>query len=419
MAEAAYSNRIAELSPPLRHTETVRTPQPRVAPTVLSNAKFAVVDRIEDLEALEPEWIALQVAHGRSENLFQTFAWVRQWCRHFLIPDEPGKRLSLKIVTGRINGVLSLVLPLVRTQHRGTCKIEWLGHPVSQYGDALVINDPNARDLLASALRFVSTNSDVDLISLRKVRADSLMASVLADLTPTVTAADIAPAISIPVDTTFDGFQTRYSAKARKNRRRHRRRLEERGAVTFERVTDEEQASVLIREALRFKRDWLNVRQLLSVAFADARTDAFFAALPGTLTQCPKQACTLNVHVLRCDNRPIAINVAFRCGNRMLTHIAAYDLEFERFSPGSLLFEQSIAQSIEQGVTTFDLMSPGDAYKLDWTDTFVRVHDYAIGLTAKGRAYEALYIRHLRPAMKHAATSAPNLARPFARLLNL
>jgi len=388
---------------------------PRPAPILA----FTVIDCLEDLDAIQAEWEALQAGHARTDQLFQTFAWVRHWCRHFLGDRSHGPRKGLHIVTGRMDGSLVLVMPLIRVAQRGTIQLEWLGSPVSQYGDMLVASDRDTADHIHAALDHVSQTPGIDLISLRRVRATSPLADALTSRAPSVTAGDIAPAIALPEGVSFETFQTRYPTKALKNRRRHMRRLEEQGPITFDVVTDGDEARALIQQALTCKRAWLNARGLFSIAFSDPRLDAFFRDTPDAFAPTSRNSCGLYVFALKCDGRPIAINVAFRCVTRVLTHIAAYDLDYERFSPGSLLFEKSIAHSLETGVTVFDLMSPGDAYKLDWTDTVVPVHDYAWGLTARGRAYEALYIRRLRPAMKHAATSVPRLVRPLTRFLNL
>ena len=254
---------------------------------------------------------------------------------------------------------------------------------------------------------------------LRKVRSDSLIAKVLGDFSPTVTAADIAPFVQFPCNVTFDAFQQRYPAKSRKNRRRHTRRLSERGDVTFEVVRHGTEARDLILLALQFKRAWLKSRKLFSVAFADTQLDTFFSNLPAFLAAQRSEHCGMLIYVLRCEGQPIAINVAFRCADRLMTHIAAYDLDYEKFSPGSLLFERAIEHSLDSEISVFDLMSPGDAYKLDWTDDHVEVRDYAFGLTTRGRAYETLYIRHLRPALKRVAVDVPRLVRPITRRLSL
>ncbi len=421
MAEAAYQSRVVETLPEReqRSTPLAIVTDRKTGKGSLSELMFGVVDTLDALKELEHDWNVLHEKHGQSTQLFQTYTWVRHWCQHFLPEQSSSTTTRLHIITAHRNGQLVLILPLVQTCTHGQCRLEWLGAPVSQYGDVLVERRPDTHATVARALDFLSHTSGGDIVVLRKVRADSVLADILEAWSPTQTAADIAPAVTLPSGMSFTMFETRYSAKARKNRRRHQRRLSEQGDISFEVVTQGPEATRLIRKAFAFKRAWLTSRRLLSVAFSDARMDTFFQTLPNHLETSVASSCRLRVYVLRCGDREVAINVAFLSGTRLLTHIASYDLQFEKFSPGSLLFENAIAHSLDDGIATFDLMSPGDAYKLDWTDEYVDVHDYAFGLTSRGKAYEALYIRRLRPAMIQFATRMPRLVRPLTRLLNL
>lgn len=407
--------------PEAQDRRSTRTPLELVGThkEAIHHIRFDVIRDMDALARLETSWSELFESHGLSHQMFQTYPWVAAWCRRYLSTIGHGAERSLHIVTAHQGADLVLVMPLVRTCAHGQCRIEWLGHPVSQYGDVVVRRDVNTAQLISAAVDFVCDTAGSDVVVLRKVRADSLVAAVLSKREPSVTAGDIAPFLQLRRDTDFEAFQKRYPAKARKNRRRHTRRLSEVGRITFDVVRQGSQARALVDTALRFKRDWLKSRKLLSVAFADTRIDAFFDDLPTSLSVARSAHCEMLVYVLRCAGKPIAINVAFRCGERLMTHIASYDLAFEKFSPGSLLFERAIADSLESGIETFDLMSPGDAYKLDWTDAHVEVNDYALGLTVRGKAYEAVYIRHLRPAIKRVAVEVPRLVRPITRLLNL
>ena len=115
-------------------------------------------DVICDLEAflqLEADWTKLFREHGQSQQMFQTFDWVAAWSRDYLGPVNAAAQSTLHIVTARQAGELVLVMPLIRTCVHGQCRIEWLGHPVSQYGDVLVNLHADAYDLVAAALTFV------------------------------------------------------------------------------------------------------------------------------------------------------------------------------------------------------------------------------------------------------------------------
>ena len=96
------------------------------------------------------------------------------------------------------------------------------------------------------------------------------------------------------------------------------------------------------------KRAWLHERGVISTAFADTRTDHFFADAVGAASH--PAGC--HVLTLTCGNRPVALEIGVRQKGRSAIHIIAYDLEFEKMATGSLLMEESIRHAMQDGMTT-------------------------------------------------------------------
>ncbi|MEL7542369.1 MAG: GNAT family N-acetyltransferase [Pseudomonadota bacterium] len=379
---------------------------------------YTWVREVPDLDALEASWRALEA--DDTTTLFQTYDWVRHWCRHYV--EQPRKSFArsrqncLAIVVGRVAGRVVTIWPLTQKCGVRTARLEWLGAPVSQYGDALFARDVDPALVARASLDFLSQHSEADALVLNKVRDDSPLTAALEACNATCTGTDTAPFLSLAAGTDPTHANDVFPAKARKNRRRHRRRLREEGDVSFDVALPGEEAAALVAEAFAFKRAWLRKNGRVSFAFADDRIDSFFASLASGHAA-PRIVPT--VFVLRCGETPVAINIGFVSGETLLIHVAAYNPAFERFSPGSLLFEDSIRWACAQNLTAFDLMSPGDAYKRDWTSDTVIVRDFALGMTTRGRAWEHVYLRKIRPALKRVIAGAPQLVRPVKRLFNL
>ncbi len=354
-------------------------------------------------DALERDWNALFARAGRGTHVFQSFNWLWHWANVYLAPPT-----SLALVTGWRQGRLVMVWPLVASRYTGLLQLTWMGAPVSQYGDALVEASPFAEADLAAGLDYLSAALRADVLSLRKVRADAVAAPILRQAGAVTTAHMIAPCLNLAAAPDFATFEQRYSARARKNRRRHLRRLEEAGSVAFADLeTGSPVAGGAAEAAVTLKRRWLAERGKISPVVGDERFARFFAAVACDAARSPGTTTSL----LLCGGRLAAVEIAFACKGHLAVHVIAYDMAFEKHGVGALLMEHGIRRAYALGCHTYDLMAPGDAYKLQWADASVAVDDVALPLTLAGRGYARAWLGAMRPALKRAAESAAGVAR--------
>jgi CelD/BcsL family acetyltransferase involved in cellulose biosynthesis len=359
---------------------------PALARPAAEAATLDLVSTRADFDALEDQWNALFERAGRDVQLFQSFNWLWHWANHFLPKaGEPGPRLA--IVTARIDGRLVMVWPLVSERVGPLTRLTWMGEPVSQYGDVLIDDLPDAQLLLRMASEFVARRTGASVLQLRKVRQDSAIAPLLETLGATIVTELKAPYLDLKSAPNFDEYEKRYSSGGRRNRKRQRRRLEERGAVDLHWHVGGVEAEALADQAFKHKLVWLRQRGLLSPAFADPRTAHFFAEV----TRAATRPAGCHVFALSCGGQPVAFEIGLRCKGRSAIHIIAYDLDFEKTAAGSLLMEDSIRRASNDGMAVFDLLAPGDNYKLEWSDDTVIVRDWAVPISTLGRAYAVVY----------------------------
>jgi CelD/BcsL family acetyltransferase involved in cellulose biosynthesis len=374
--------------------------EPEAVPAV-----FEVVRERAGLDALEPEWNDLFRRAGRSAQLFQTFNWNWHWANHYVATQGRRGGPSLAIVTVRREGRLVMLWPLVLERTAGLRVLRWMGEPVSQYGDVLAEDGPGGLLLMHQAWRFVTTRLGADVICLRKVRADAAIAPLLGELGMQQTAAEEAPYLDLASAPDFAGYEQRYTAKARKNRRRLARRLAEQGPHSLERYTGGAEARAAAPQAIALKREWIKHTGRVSRALADPRFAAFFA----DVAEGRVRPAGCGVTVLQSNGAPAGIAVDITCGDRRAAHIIVHDPRLESFSPGTLLLEAWIKGACADGIATFDLLAPAYGYKLDWADGSVAVGDFSLGLTLAGRAYVHLYLGLARRTAKAAAEALPHL----------
>jgi CelD/BcsL family acetyltransferase involved in cellulose biosynthesis len=261
--------------------------------------------------------------------------------------------------------------------------------------------------VLEGAWRHLTATVRADVVQLRKVREDAAIAPLLAKIGARTTLRTEAPFLDLSSARSFADYEQRYSAKARKNRRRLMRRLEEQGPVAFENLSEGAQASACCRAALALKLAWLEARGILSPALSDPRSARFFAAVAG---DSPRGA-GVRVSVLRSSGSVAGVQVGFACKGRLAMHIIVYNLAWEKSGVGVLHLERAIAEAYAAGIEVIDLLAPNEAYKMDWADGVVGVEDLAVPLTLKGSAFVSLYLGLLRQRLKALAPYMPGLAR--------
>jgi CelD/BcsL family acetyltransferase involved in cellulose biosynthesis len=367
----------------------------------VTGLRFEVVQSTTAIDALSTDWNELFAHAGRPTQVFQTHAFSALWAR---IYSSDAKTASLAIIIARQAGRLVMVWPLVVERSLGLKVVSWLGAPIAQYGDVLIApsETTSASGVISQAWDYIQNTLRPDVLRLRKVRSDAAITPFLARIGAIELLRQEAPAVTLKATGT-QSFEDRQSAKARKNRRRLLRRLEEQGTVTFQTAAGNAQAAGLAVAALDIKRRWLTERGLHSQAFAGDRLDRFFkaaAADPDSPTGC-------TVFTLSLDGRPLSALMGFACGNRMTLHVIGYDLDFERSGAGVLGLEATLRHCEQAGMTAVDLLAPRADYKLDWADETVDVVDHALPVTLKGRAYVSMYDQGLRPAAKSTLEKLP------------
>lgn len=363
-------------------------------------------------DALGRDWDELFERAGRSNHVFQTFAWCWHWANAYLDPnDDSNEKTELSILTARKAGKLVLVWPLVLTKTAGLKQLAWMGEPVGQYGDVLVDKSAGGK-ILDNAWEKIRTHPSADVIYLRRVRADSQVAPLLGEVDAHASNQVTAPYADLTEISNYETFaEMRYSRRARRNRGRLRRRLEERGEITFRKVEQGPEAKALTIKALELKRLWLIDRGLASPALNDDRTTKFFT----NVAEASDHQTGFVFHGVFCDGTLIAAEIAFQCKGRNALHIIVFDLEYEKAGAGIYLLEHTFAAGIEDGLETYDLLAPGDRYKLEWCESTVDLHDWASGNTLAGKVYATVYLSFVREQVKHAWNRMPSNLRKMLK----
>ncbi|GJM03741.1 MAG: hypothetical protein DHS20C08_22420 [Rhodomicrobium sp.] len=356
-----------------------------------SDLTFTIIRHKTDLLASEKGWNELYDESGKNSQIFLTFNWLWHWLDAHQSPSE-----NLIILTASQAGKLVLIAPLTSEKRYGLNIVTWAGSPVSQYGDILIKEHIENHNWLKEAFKFLVDEIRPDIFHLRKVRFDAAITPLLENYTATILDETAAPYIEILGAQNFTEFNKRYSQRSRKSKRRHRRKLEEHGALSFSLIKEGPEAEAAAMKAITQKRAWLKEMKIISPAFNTDLIDRFFKKAAAST----ERPAGIRVSELKVDGKTVATEIGVQVKDYYGAHLGTYDPDYTSHSPGSLQIQDTIAALIEDGVEVVDLFAPGDTYKYEWSKQTIPVFDFAYSISLKGKLYETLYLKRLRPALK-------------------
>ena len=366
-----------------------------------------IVDDCARFEALEPEWNRLHRKAGRRHRLaFQSHAWLSKWCAVFAV-DRPDASTRLAIAEVRQGDTVSLICPFAVHRRYGVSRLIWMGQPASQYGDVLI--DPERASGIEIAIAFnrVLEHFAPDVVELRRVREDAAIAPTLKARGAAVTEQNHAPFIDFTKLSSAEDYAARFSAKALKNRRRLRRRLEEKGAIRFEILPPGDAAADAMGLGLDFKRDWLVHRGEICSALCDQKLRDFLV----TTTRWHDGNFKPFVSVMYCDDEVISVQFGIVTNGRLALYMIAYKSAWEKAGAGVLHIEETITHCIASCIQELDFLGPDAPYKRIWSDAAVTVNDYVLAETLMGRIVEKAVLGGHRARLKDLLSRLPHAVR--------
>jgi CelD/BcsL family acetyltransferase involved in cellulose biosynthesis len=328
--------------------------------------------------ALKTEWDAL-VTRTRNE-IFYRHDFLRIWVSNF------GADARLRVLVARLDGRLVAALPLI--EERTTL----YGVPVRQLSAAANAHscrfDMIAEDAPAAAEVFfhhLSGDKRWDVLRLTDVpeggAAWRLFEIAQKRKFPAGTWESLrSPYVPLPLN--HEVLQARLQSKFKANLRRRRKKLEEKGRVTVERVTGGRALEERLEQGFELERSGWKGEQGTAMA-QDAHTRGFYGELARTMAYQDKLA----LFFLRLDGRPIAFHYALIHDGRYLLLKPGYDEGLKECSPGQLLVEEVLKDCVARGYREFDFLGPDMTWKQDWAP-HVRTHTwlFVFSDTTLGRA---------------------------------
>lgn len=371
--------------------------------------QIRVLTRPLEVEELKPAWQKLLEAQGPPATTFQTPDWILALMRYLFIEKA---NTAVRIVVVEQQHDLVLVAPLAIVVRNSVRVLQWLGEPLSAYGDIVARRDCDVALIMNKVVERLQRAGDhIDVVHLPKTRADAAITPFLKSFTTVPFAQKRAPYLDLSSFSTFEAYLATRSTSAIKSYRRKRRRLAEVGQLTFQIHPAGARAEELGRYALELKIKWMKTHGKVSRLFADD------ACLNSLLEFLRKEGSDAVVSELSVDDRPVALEIGFITNRHYYSYIGAMDLEFSRFSPGQLQLLDTLRWCFENGIEIFDLLPSDSPYKRAWSTDLADENEWIASCSLKGAIYKNVVLKGIIPLSRRLYSRAPLAMRKPAQSL--
>jgi CelD/BcsL family acetyltransferase involved in cellulose biosynthesis len=326
---------------------------------------------------------ALLATPGLERTPFQSPAWFEAW---FAVLQPSGMDCCVAVIRKAQGGQPLFLLPLVRERRYGVTLLTLPDGGVSDYHSAIVspdfTPDRETMDRLWSAL--VAMLPSADILSIERVLPESAALMRLDHLMrPSRFSAH-----SLPIDADFQSVRDRrFDPSIGRRLVKNRRKLENKGSLTFDFVAGREALADL--DSLL---DWRRQR------FQDVNDDKETAVQRDFYHRLIEDDSVARIGRLRLDGELIGGCLGLFGSNRILLLAVAYNKAFANWAPGLLTLESCLAAAAAMGLTLFDLTIGDETYKEFFGADTHNLLELLQPLSLRGRL--ALVLLGLKPRIK-------------------
>jgi D-aspartate ligase len=333
-----------------------------------------------DLAVVEAEWRLFESVADCTA--FQTFDWLATWHRHV------GQRAGVRpvIAVGRFgDGEIAFMMPLCVVPERWVRRLCWLGQDLCDYNAPLLARDFSQRvpphRFLAAWQELLAQIQCEPLLRHDWIEFEKMPQKVGAQINPFTYRGVTSNANSAHLTGLSDDWEKFYHAKrssaTRRRDRAKRRHMSEYGDIRFVNAVDADDARRTL-ETLMEQKSWSLARKGIADIFAPPGHREFYLDLASN----PKTRHL--VHISRVEIGPVcaAANLGIVFGDCYYHVLASFvDTEIAHYGPGALHLRELMAHAINLGLKRFDFTIGDEPYKLEWSDTELKLYDYTATVT--------------------------------------
>lgn len=306
---------------------------------------------------LERYWKTLE--RGSDCHIFQTYDWSIHWYRIIGIANK----INLTIAVILKDNDPIIIFPFGMKTILGTQILEFLGGKQSDYQTPLLHSALEKNDsILSSAFNLVLKRLPKFHIAVLTNMPSHFQTSSnpFVKLWNSV-AYDVSYSATLPKD--FGLFQSRLKTKLISDIKRQKKRLENKGVLSFEIITDKIKSDDLILTMIEQKRDRYNRTNVPDYLSKEYNRNFYIQHEVDD-----NKSFIVHFAVLRLDDEVIATHWGCIYKDYFYYLMPTYSSKYMVYSPGKILLEFLIEWAINNNIKIFDFTIGGEEYKTIWCD---------------------------------------------------
>ena len=380
---------------------------PQARPAGISTQVISDAASIRDLRS---EWDALlQVCH--SDCIFLTWEWIYTWWLHL-----SGKR-KIHIIVVRLDGLLIALAPLALRPASLKRLMPWRvleflasGSVGSDYLSFL-IRPGHEQTAMREIMKCLNESRRV-LELVRVEKSSAPMAELSRQLqeagwTSLGLTTNYCP-YSILAGHSWDSYLQSLDASHRKNLDKMLRRLHKDFDVSLHVAATESERQWAMDVFVR-----LHLRRWSEKGGSTALNSTELIDFHRAFSAISLERGWLKLYTLVLDGVPVASLYVFKYGDVHYHYQSAFDPDYGKYSPGTVMLALAIKAAIEDGAVEFDFLHDNEAYKYVWARQereLIRLELYPVGKMGSVYQHSATIQRRIRrlvhKCMPHQETNA-------------
>lgn len=341
--------------------------------------QVSIYNSIEEIQAVWQPFQKSAHCYG-----FQTYEWLHQWYQ--TIGPALGAQPCIVVVADNRQAPL-MILPLVIQKKLGIDCLTFADGQVADY-NAPLVSSTFAREVDQIDFGDIWRTICAALPPCDVIHFQKMPATIHQALNPFLNL-KIAPfhenSYALKLTDTWEIYwQTKVKKKLRADSNRQRRRLSGLGNLRFRTVTDPIEIEALTRTMIKQKR-----RRYRETGVPDLFDNPVYARFYQQVACNLQAAGYMHLAVFQLDDTILAIHWGMVHNGRFYFLFPTFaGGQWSKFSPGRLLLVYLLEQAFAEKLDIFDFTIGGEAYKMDWCDTELRLYEYLQVNTAKGVLYQ-------------------------------
>ena len=336
-----------------------------------------------DMSAVESDWRRFE--READCTAFQTFDWLASWHRHV------GLRQGIHpaIIVGRYSDdEIAFILPLCVGPKLLARRLCWLGQELCDYNAPLLARDFShrvQREGFLALWRELQAQLQCDpMLRYDWIEFEKMPQKIGAQINPFTFLRVTPNASGAHLTHLADDWETFYTAKrssaTRRRDRTKRRHMSAFGKIRFVTASGPDDTRRTLETLMEQKSRSL-ARKGIADIFAQPGHREFFLDLASN----PQSRHLFHISYIEVGGACAAANLGIVFADCYYHVLTSYDGgDIAHYGPGALHLRELMAEAIRMGLKRFDFTIGDEPYKLEWSDTALKLCDFAAAATWRG-----------------------------------